>query len=83
MIKSRYYNILTCILFVIGLGLLRNREETVDIRYVEKLFDDSKVHEIDIRPTDDTRLELMTCPEKKTYLPCDRSEERRVGKECM
>lgn len=71
MIKSRYYNILTCILFVIGLGLLRNREETVDIRYVEKLFDDSKVHEIDIRTTDDTRLELMTCPEKKTYLPCD------------
>lgn len=72
MIKNRYFTKLVLTLFIVsGLFVLNYDKNRVDIRYIEKLFDDTKVHEIDIKPTDDVWEELMTYPEKKSYVPCD------------
>lgn len=73
MVKSRYYNIITLILLLLGFVLVvyGSKRGVKGLDYVDKLFDDTKVHIIDIRPSEEVWNELMENPEAKTYLESD------------
>lgn len=73
MFRSGYFKILVNILVIVGLILVLSNKiyNDIDTSYVEMLFDDSVVHTIDLRPTEDVWKDLMENPDKKSYLPCD------------
>ena len=72
MLKSRYYSTIIVTLLIIGFILvLKYDSKEKNIGYEDRLFDDSIVHNIDIRPSDEVWNELMEHPENKTYLECD------------